>query len=83
MLRLQQLWRHKWLQLIISDAKGSCGCTVPTYPKDPVQPGEDAIIDVQFNSANKVGEQNKTVTVTANTDPENTVISIHANVQMK
>ena len=69
--------------LIISNAQGSCGCTVPTYPKEPIAPGADAVIDVQFNSAGKVGEQNKTVTITANTEPPATVISIHANVKLK
>lgn len=69
--------------LIIHEAHGSCGCTVPTYPKEPVAPGEEATIDVQFNSAGKVGEQNKTITINANTDPQATVISIHANVKLK
>lgn len=69
--------------LIITDAKGSCGCTVPTYPKEPIAPGAKANIEVQFNSSGKKDLQDKTVTITANTDPPTTVISIHANVHEK
>ena len=53
--------------LIISNAKGSCGCTVPEWPKEPVAPGAEATIRVKFNSAGKEGEQNKTVTLQVNT----------------
>lgn len=66
--------------LIITNAIGSCGCTVPTYPKDPIAPGEIGKIEVQFNSKGKEGLQNKTVTVTANTEPANTVLTITSNV---
>jgi hypothetical protein len=69
--------------LVISNAIGSCGCTVPTYPKEPVSPGEKAAIEVQFNSAGREGLQNKTITVTANTDPSPTVLSITARVKPK
>lgn len=55
--------------LIISDAHGSCGCTVPQWPKEPIAPGESGEIKVVFNSANRSGVFNKTVTVTANTLP--------------
>ena len=66
--------------LIITDAKGSCGCTVPEWPKAPIAPGEQAEIKVQFNSRSKPGVQNKTVTVTANTYPKVTRLKIKANV---
>jgi len=69
--------------LVISNAIGSCGCTVPTYPKTPIAPGAKSGVEVQFNSAGKEGLQNKTVTLTANTDPSTTVISITANVKEK
>ena len=55
--------------LIISNAKGSCGCTVPNWPKDPIAPGEKGAIDVSFNSSGRKGIQNKAVTLTANTNP--------------
>lgn len=66
--------------LIISSAQGSCGCTVPEWPKEPIQPGEKGIIDVSFNSNGKQGMQNKTVTLVANTMPNTTVIAIKGEV---
>jgi len=66
--------------LIITHAKGSCGCTVPRWPKEPIMPGESADILVQFNSKGKgkVGgaKQSKRVTITANTEPKNTYLTI-------
>ena len=55
--------------LILSSAKGSCGCTVPSWPRAPIAPGETASITVQFDSKNKVGTRVQKITVTANTDP--------------
>lgn len=54
--------------LVISNAKGSCGCTVPKWPQDPIAPGADGEIEVEFDSKNKSGRQTKTVTITANTE---------------
>ncbi|MBX7094612.1 MAG: DUF1573 domain-containing protein [Flavobacteriales bacterium] len=51
--------------LIISDAKGSCGCTVPEWPKDPIKPGASAVIKVKYDTK-RVGPINKSVTVTSN-----------------
>lgn len=53
--------------LLIVSAYGSCGCTVPEYPKEPVKPGDTATIHVTFNSAGKKGEQHKNVTLVCNT----------------
>ncbi len=66
--------------LIISNAKGSCGCTVPQWPKDPIAPGESSEILVEFNSKNKKGKQSKRVTITANTDPTQTFLTIKGEV---
>lgn len=67
--------------LILGDCKGSCGCTVPTCPKDPIQPGGTGEIKVVFNSRGKKNKQTKRVTITANTAPEpQTVLTITANV---
>jgi hypothetical protein len=52
--------------LLISGATGSCGCTVPAYPHDPIAPGGSGVMKVTFNSASKSGPQNKTVTITTN-----------------
>lgn len=66
--------------LIISSAKGSCGCTVPQWPKDPIAPGESGQIDVEFDSKGKPGKQTKRVTVTANTVPAQTFLNITGTV---
>jgi hypothetical protein len=66
--------------LIIDRCKGSCGCTVPQCPKEPVAPGEEGEIEVKFNSKGKKNKQTKTVTINANTVPEQTRITISANV---
>ena len=66
--------------LIISTAKGSCGCTVPEWPKEPIAKGEQATIKVTFNSAGKSGKQNKTVTLVTNAIPNTKVITIIGNV---
>ena len=71
--------------LIISNAKGSCGCTVPSWPREPIPAGEEGVIMVQFDSKNKgkVGgsPQSKRVTLTANTDPVNTYLTIKGTVK--
>jgi hypothetical protein len=68
--------------LIIEAAKGSCGCTVPKFPKEPILPGQSGDIEVVYSPGKQQGAQNKTVTITANTDPINTVINITANVEL-
>lgn len=54
--------------LIINNAVGSCGCTVPDWPKEPIRPGGEGVIKVTFNSAGKANMQDKTVTITYDTD---------------
>ena len=66
--------------LIISSAKGSCGCTVPQWPKDPVMPGESGEIKVQFDSKGKKGKQSKRVTINANTEPAQTFLTIKGEI---
>ncbi|MCI5058079.1 MAG: DUF1573 domain-containing protein [Flavobacteriales bacterium] len=67
--------------LIISNAKGSCGCTVPKYPKEPIPVGATGEIEVVYKPGKQKGAQTKTVTVTANTEPSDTRIQITADVQ--
>ena len=62
--------------LIISNAKGSCGCTVPDWPREPIAPGASSEVLVQFDSSNKSGNQSKRVTITANTNPAQTFLTI-------
>ena len=66
--------------LIISDAKGSCGCTVPEPPKEPIKPGASAPIKVSFDSKGKPGSQEKTVTLTTNSENGHETFKIKANV---
>ncbi|HPK10496.1 MAG TPA: DUF1573 domain-containing protein [Saprospiraceae bacterium] len=70
--------------LVISNAKGSCGCTVPEWPREPIAPGAKGEIKVVFDSRGKgkVGGQmqTKTVTLTANTDPQTTTLRIKGMV---
>src|SRR6187402_3519864 len=53
--------------LIITNAQGSCGCTVPTYPKEPIAPGAKAVIGVKY-ATDRVGAFTKTVTLTSNAE---------------
>lgn len=62
--------------LIISNAKGSCGCTVPQWPQEPIAPGDEGEIVVEYNSKGKSGNETKTVTITANTEPAVTKLTI-------
>ena len=66
--------------LIISTAKGSCGCAVPEWPKEPIAKAEEATIKVTFNSTGRSGKQNKTVTLVTNAIPNTKVITITGNV---
>lgn len=66
--------------LVISAANGSCGCTVPEYPKKPIAPSEEAEINVIFNSEGKSGLQNRSVTLVANTFPNTHVIYLKGEV---
>ncbi|HUR31007.1 MAG TPA: DUF1573 domain-containing protein [Saprospiraceae bacterium] len=64
-LRLAKFTNTGTEPLIISGAKGSCGCTVPNWPKDPIMPGEASQIEIRYDTK-RVGAINKTVTVTSN-----------------
>jgi hypothetical protein len=66
--------------LIISNVTSSCGCTVPDFPKTPIKPGESHKIDVKFDSEGRRGFQNKTVTISSNTQPSTQVVRIKAEV---
>ncbi|MBK8827595.1 MAG: DUF1573 domain-containing protein [Saprospiraceae bacterium] len=51
--------------LLITDAKASCGCTVPTFPKDAIMPGESSTITVRYDT-NRIGVISKSITITSN-----------------
>lgn len=59
--------------LIITNTQGSCGCTVPTSPKEPIAPGAKGVIGVQY-ATDRVGPFTKTVTVTSNAEGQPTKI---------
>lgn len=67
--------------LIVSKAEGSCGCTVPIWPKEPVMKGQQATIKVTFNSAGKMGVQDKTVTLTSNGKTNPIVLHMKGTVE--
>lgn len=67
--------------LIISNAKASCGCTVPSYPKEPIMKGQTGTIKVTFNSAGKMGVQDKTVTLTSNAKQNPIVLHMKGTVE--
>ncbi|MDB2695004.1 DUF1573 domain-containing protein [Flavobacteriaceae bacterium] len=67
--------------LIIVDARGSCGCTVPQYPKNTaIAPGATGEITVSFDSSNKPGNQQKSVTLSANTASGREMLRIKSQV---
>ena len=66
--------------LIISKATASCGCTIPSWPKQPIPSGSSGQIKVQFDSSNKPGIQNKVITITANTETKIKKLLIKAQV---
>jgi len=69
--------------LVISNAQGSCGCTVPDWPRQPIAPGESADINVSFNSTGRAGKQDKRVTLTTNAVPQTKVLNITSIVLSK
>ncbi len=66
--------------LIIQSAQGSCGCTVPEWPRQPIAPGETGTIKVSFDSKNRAGRQDKNVTLTTNAIPKTKVLNITSTV---
>jgi hypothetical protein len=68
------------IPLLISDARSTCGCTVPDWPRSPIPPGGKGEILVKFDTQNKPGKQQKPVTITANTFPAQTQVFIRAEV---
>ncbi|TAK47394.1 MAG: DUF1573 domain-containing protein [Saprospiraceae bacterium] len=66
--------------LVINNAHSTCGCTVPTWPKDPVAPGASGEINVEFNTSNKSGFQEKPIIISANTFPATTKVYLRGYV---
>jgi hypothetical protein len=68
--------------LILSKPISSCGCTVPTWPQEPILPGKSDVIKVTYNT-NNIGPINKTVTVYSNAKTNRVVLSIKGQVVAK
>ncbi len=67
--------------LIISNAKATCGCTVPRWPKEPIAPGEGGEIEVAFDTKGKSNKQNKKITITANTNPPQSFVYLKGVIE--
>lgn len=66
--------------LIITNATGSCGCTVPSFPKEPIAPGAKGVIGVKY-ATDRVGSFTKTVTITSNAEGQaSKVLTIKGNI---
>jgi len=68
--------------LVISNAKGSCGCTVPSWPREPIGPGESAVIEIRYDTK-RLGGINKTVKLTTNDATGTYVLRVKGNITAK
>lgn len=66
--------------LILSNVLTTCGCTATNWPRDPIAPGKSGEITVKFNSAGKMGKQNKVVTVVSNATNAQERVKIITNI---
>ena len=69
--------------LVISNVQVTCGCTASKWPRDPIAPGQESSITITFNSAGKMGRQNKIITILSNAKDPRARISIIGNVLPK
>jgi hypothetical protein len=67
--------------LLITNASSTCGCTIPEYPKTPIQPDSAGVVQVAFNTLNRTGAQTKEVTIFANTIPNQTILTLTGRVE--
>ncbi|MCM1042034.1 MAG: DUF1573 domain-containing protein [Bacteroides sp.] len=68
--------------LILSDVRSSCGCTVPSWPREPIMPGKKSAIKVHYDT-NRIGGISKSITVSTNGNPDRVVLSIRGTVNAK
>jgi hypothetical protein len=69
--------------LVITSAKATCGCTVPSWPKEAIKPGESADLSFTFNSRGKTGKQSKSITLQTNTEKVTETLRITGMVLAK
>ena len=66
--------------LVLTNVKASCGCTVPSWPKDPIAPGASGVIDVKYNNMNRAHTINKSISVFSNATDSLIVLRIQGEV---
>jgi hypothetical protein len=69
--------------LVITNAKATCGCTIPVWPKAPIKPGESGEVKVKFNTNGKPNRQQKSVTLTTNTESGREILTLKGSVTPK
>ena len=69
--------------LVITNAKATCGCTIPVWPKAPIKPGETGEVKVKFNTNGKPNRQQKSVTLTTNTESGREILTLKGSVTPK
>ncbi len=68
------------LDLIVIDVKSSCGCTVASYSEEPIAPGQTGQININYDSTDRIGVQEKKVIVRTNSFPNQTELTIIADI---
>lgn len=66
--------------LVLSNVKASCGCTTPSWPKEPVLPGKEAAITATYNTQGRVGPFTKAITISSNASESNKILTIKGTV---
>lgn len=66
--------------LVIANCRSSCGCTIPEWPKDEIEPGESGEITATFNTQDRPGDQKKRIYITANTFPNESTVVVFGKV---
>ncbi|TXD50687.1 MULTISPECIES: DUF1573 domain-containing protein [unclassified Polaribacter] len=69
--------------LVITDAKVTCGCTVPVWPKKPIKPGQTEDVQVKFNTNGKQNRQQKNITLITNTETGREILTLKGMVTPK
>jgi hypothetical protein len=65
--------------LVIKSARGSCGCTVPTFPKEPIAPGQSSVIEIRYDTK-RTGKISKSVTIATNEGPDSHILQVIGEV---
>jgi hypothetical protein len=66
--------------LLIVSAEASCGCTIPSWPKEPIAPGKESFVEISFDPSGKLGEQSKLITLQSNAVPNTSILTIKATI---